>query len=102
MFVKLTRSGSRSYVKLVEAYRDDLGVSRQRVVATLGRLEQVRAGTADALVRGLHRVIDGQEPQAPSVRFAPALAVGDTWMLHAQVRRLCAPNPAGSCVVTGP
>ena len=88
MFVKLTRSGSRSYVKLVEAYRDDLGVSRQRVVATLGRLEQVRAGTADALVRGLHRVIDGQEPQAPSVRFAPALAVGDTWMLHALWHKL--------------
>ena len=41
MFVKLTRSGGRTYVKLVEAFRDDAGVSRQRVVATLGRLEQV-------------------------------------------------------------
>ena len=60
MFVKLTRSGPRSYVKLVEAYRDDRGVSRQRVVATLGRLEQVRTGGADALIRGLHRVIDGE------------------------------------------
>ena len=88
MFVKLTRSGSRSYVKLVEAYRDDRGVSRQRVVATLGRLEQVRTGAADALVRGLHRVIDGEELQAPSVRFAPALAVGDTWMLHALWHKL--------------
>ncbi len=88
MFVKLTRSGSRSYVKLVEAYRDDQGVSRQRIVATLGRLEQVRTGGADALIRGLHRVIDGEEPQAPSVRFAPALAVGDTWMLHALWHKL--------------
>jgi transposase len=88
MFVKLTRSGPRSYVKLVEAYRDDRGVSRQRVVATLGRLEQVRTGGADALIRGLHRVIDGEEPQAPSVRFAPALAVGDTWMLHALWHKL--------------
>jgi len=88
MFVKLTRSGPRTYVKLVEAYRDEHGVSRQRVVATLGRLEQVRAGGADALIRGLHRVTCGQEPQAPSVRFAPALAVGDTWMLHALWHKL--------------
>jgi transposase len=88
MFVKLTRSGPRTYVKLVEAYRDDAGVARQRVVATLGRLEQVRTGGADALVRGLHRVIDGEEPKAPSVRFAPSLAVGDTWMLHALWHKL--------------
>ena len=52
MFVKLTRSGPRTYVKLVESFRDDEGVARQRVVATLGRLEQVRTGGADALVRG--------------------------------------------------
>jgi hypothetical protein len=53
MFVKVTRSGGRSYVKLVEAFRDDAGLPRQRVIATLGRLEQVRSGSADALVNGL-------------------------------------------------
>jgi hypothetical protein len=56
--------------------------------ATLGRLEQVRTGGADALIRGLHRVTCGEKPQAPSVRFAPALAVGDTWMLHALWHKL--------------
>lgn len=100
MFVKLTRSGPRTYVKLVEAYRDEHGVSRQRVVATLGRLEQVRAGGADALIRGLHRVTCGQEPQAPSVRFAPALAVGDTWMLHALWHKLAGTRRSGaSCAM---
>jgi transposase len=91
MFVKLTRSGSRSYVKLVEAYRDEAGVARQRVVATLGRLEQVRAGAADALVRGLRRVVDGEDAASakqPDVRFAPALAVGDTWLLGALWHKL--------------
>jgi hypothetical protein len=63
MFVKITRSAGRAYVKLVEAYRDDSGAPRQRVVATLGRLEQVRAGGADALVRGLRRVA-GEQPDA--------------------------------------
>ena len=89
MFVKLTRSGSRSYVKLVESFRDDAGVSRQRVVATLGRLEQVRAGAADALIRGLRRVVDGDDVAgAAEVRFAPAMAVGDTWLLNALWHKL--------------
>ena len=41
MFVKLTKSGPRSYVQLVEAYRDDAGRPKQRTVATLGRLDQM-------------------------------------------------------------
>jgi hypothetical protein len=58
MFVKVTRSGGRSYVKLVEAFRDDAGQPRQRVIATLGRLEQVRAGAADALGAEVTQYID--------------------------------------------
>lgn len=91
MFVKLTRSGGRTYVKLVDAFRDDAGVSRQRVVATLGRLEQVQAGAASALISGLRRVA-GEPPPAAAiaepVRFATALSVGDTWLLTALWQRL--------------
>ena len=39
MFVKTTSSGGRQYVELVEAFRDDAGAPRQRVIATLGRIE---------------------------------------------------------------
>lgn len=98
MFVKVTQSGSRSYVKLVEAFRDEAGVARQRVIATLGRLEQIRSGSADALVRGLLRVSGSDDAsftqarsadaQATQVRFAPALSVGDTWLLTALWHRL--------------
>jgi transposase len=98
MFVKVTRSGPRSYVKLVEAFRDDAGVPRQRVIATLGRLEQIRSGGADALVQGLLRVSTGDDTrltqarsadaEVPQVRFAPALSVGDTWLLTALWHRL--------------
>jgi transposase len=91
MFVKVTRSGGRSYVKLVQAFRDDAGRSRQRVIATLGRLEQVRSGSADALVNGLRRVTGEPEvaaPAADAVRFATALSVGDTWLLTALWHRL--------------
>jgi len=95
MFVKITRSGTRSYVKLVEAFRDDAGVPRQRVIATLGRLEQIRAGGATALVQGLLRVSGNESataapvsPSAAAARFAPALSVGDTWLLTALWHRL--------------
>lgn len=98
MFVKVTRSGSRSYVKLVEAFRDDAGVPRQRVIATLGRLEHIRSGAADALVQGLLRVSTGDDTrlvqaraadaEVPQVRYAPALSVGDTWLLTALWHRL--------------
>lgn len=92
MFVRITRTGDRSYVKIVEALRDDTGASRQRVVATLGRLEHVRGGAADALIKGLLRVSgtpgnDGALDES-AVRFAPALSVGDTWLLSALWHRL--------------
>ena len=38
MFVKVTKSGSRRYVQLVEALRNEDGQPRQRTIATLGRL----------------------------------------------------------------
>jgi hypothetical protein len=41
MFIKVTTSGSRRYVQLVEAYRDDSGGPKQRTVATLGRLDEL-------------------------------------------------------------
>ena len=45
MHVKLTTSGGRRYVQLVESYRDEAGQVKKRTVATLGRAEQV-AGVA--------------------------------------------------------
>jgi len=85
MFVKITTSGPRRYVKLVEAYRDTGGASRQRVIATLGRIEAVRAGEADSLVNGLLRAAGkpSVEDGTGDVSFAPALSVGDTWLLTA-------------------
>ncbi len=91
MFVRITRAEGRSYVKIVEAFRDDRGATRQRVIATLGRLEHVRAGGADALVRGLMRVSGTPAAEGvdlSAVRFDPALSVGDTWLLTALWHRL--------------
>jgi hypothetical protein len=83
--VKIVTSFPRRYVKLVEAFRDSQGVPRQRVVATLGRLETLQAGEANPLIDGLLRA-SGQPTLAEGtgrVEFAPARSVGDTWLLTA-------------------
>jgi hypothetical protein len=90
MFVKITTSEKRQYVKLVESFRDERGVSRQRVIATLGRLEAVLAGESNALISGLLRAAGKPtlEQGTGDVSFAPALTIGDTWMLTALWKEL--------------
>ena len=85
MFVKITTSGPRQYVKLVESYRDASGVSRQKVIATLGRLEDIQAGETDALVNGLLRVTGRPtlDEGTGEIDFSSARSFGDTWMLTA-------------------
>ena len=83
IFVKVTTSGQSRYVKLVESYRDGAGKSRQRVIATVGRLEAVTARVSSALIYGLLRV-SGQPTLAEGTGetdFAPARSVGNTWLL---------------------
>ncbi len=72
MFPRLTRvrrspSKVDEYVQLVESYRDDQGRTRQRVVVSLGRKDQLSA-QLDALVRlldGPRRWLDSERLAAP-------------------------------------
>ena len=89
MHVKLTTSGGRRYVQLVESYRDEAGRVKKRTVATLGRAEQLD-GSLDAVINGLLK-ITGREPMAakppaPTVSFESARALGNVWALTAGVR----------------
>jgi hypothetical protein len=90
MFVKVTTSGPRRYVQLVESYRDDAGRVKKRTVATLGRVDQL-AGELDSVIDGLLRVA-GRDPMiskaseaplldAASVSFESARALGNVWTL---------------------
>ena len=84
MHVKLTTSGGRRYVQLVESYRDEAGRVKKRTVATLGRAEQVD-GSLDAVINGLLKITGrepmGAKPPAPTVSFESARALGDVWAL---------------------
>lgn len=83
MFIKITTSGPRRYVQLVEAYRDDKGRPKQRTVATLGRLDQLDS-ELESVISGLLRVTGKTLPEpapTPSVAFEPARTYGDVWAL---------------------
>ena len=84
MFVKITTSGPRRYVQLVESYRDDAGLVKKRTVATLGRLDQL-GDELDSVIDGLLKV-RGRAPvaaatAAPSLSFEPSRTLGDVWAL---------------------
>ncbi len=83
MFIKVTTSGPRRYVQLVEAYRDDEGRPKQRTVATLGRLDQANS-ELESVISGLLRVTGKSLPEVlppPSLRFESARDFGDVWTL---------------------
>ena len=84
MFVKVTSSGSRRYLQLVEAYRDAHGKPKQRTVATLGRLDQLD-GQLDQVIAGLARATGKPIPDTapPAIVYESARAFGDVWALTA-------------------
>ena len=61
MFVKVTASGPRRYVQLVESFRDDAGRVKRRTVATLGRVDQLD-GELDSVIDGLMKVAGRKPP----------------------------------------
>jgi transposase len=89
MFLKVTRSGPRRYLQLIEAYRDtETGQPKQRHVATLGRLDRLADGELDGLIDGLLKASGRAGLADPAVwvdrakvRFEPSREVGPVWVL---------------------
>lgn len=86
MYVKVTTSGPRRYVQIIESFRDDDGRVKKRTVATLGRADQL-SGELDSVIDGLLKVA-GREPaklvpaiSASSLSFESARALGNVWTL---------------------
>ena len=84
MFLKITRSGPRQYLQLVEAFRDDAGKAKHRTLVTLGRLDQL-TDSLDAVISGLLKVTgrpDVLNAALPAVEFESARALGHVWALN--------------------
>ena len=85
MFIKLTKSGPRQYLQLVEAYRDDAGRPKQRTVATLGRLDQL-GDSLQSMRDGLTRLLESEGVEAGrngTAEFDSSRSFGDLWALNA-------------------
>ena len=87
MFVRLKRVRSYRYLQLVESVREE-DKPRQRVLATLGRVEQLQAeGSIDALVRSLSKfsanalaLIAGEShPDTQALTIGPVLIFQRLW-----------------------
>jgi transposase len=84
MFLKITRSGPRQYLQLVEAFRDDAGKAKHRTLVTLGRLDQI-TDSLDSVISGLLKVTgrpDFLNAPLPPVEFESARALGNVWALN--------------------
>lgn len=80
MYVKITKSGPRKYVQLVEAFRDENGKVKQKTIATLGRLDKM-GEDLKSVVDGLLRITGQAIPDAPNIEFQSAKTFGDIWAL---------------------
>ena len=89
MFFRTKKSGTRSYLQVVDNRWED-GRSRQRVVATLGRLEQLQqTGQLDALLASgarfaqsvllLSAHAEGRLPTIATRRIGPGLVFQRLW-----------------------
>ncbi|MCB1631932.1 MAG: IS1634 family transposase, partial [Pseudomonadales bacterium] len=81
MYTRITRSGGRSYLQLVEGFRTQAGV-RQRVVANLGRLDELGGKKLDPLIHGLQRALGRVPISAPVPEYDSARALGDVHALN--------------------
>ena len=82
MYVRVSKSGNRSYLQIVEGYRDEAGRVKQKVIANLGRLDKMGEKDLSALIHGLQRAVGRPETLPEPPKFDTAKAFGDIWVLH--------------------
>ncbi len=82
MYTRITKSGGRSDLLLVEGYRTETGAVRQKVVANLGRLEQLQPKDLDPLINGLNRALGRTDNTAFTLEYESSKAIGDVFVLN--------------------
>ena len=82
MYTRISKSGGRSYLQLVEGHRDAEGKVRIKVVANLGRLDRLSPEKLDPLINGLNRAVGRLENTAHEISHEPARTYGTVFALH--------------------
>ncbi|WP_421620820.1 IS1634 family transposase [Alkalilimnicola ehrlichii] len=81
MYIRASRSGGHTYLRLVESYRDENGRVRQRQIAQLGRADQLEEDQVEGLIRSLRRLTGREMPEPGTPEFEAAQEVGGPWVL---------------------
>ena len=82
MYTRITKTGGRQYLQLVESFRNNSGKVRTRVVANLGRLDQITPEQLDPLINGLNRAVGRAHNTSSQVIQESGLSFGDVFALH--------------------
>jgi transposase len=82
MYTRITKSGGRQYLQLVESFRNDSGKVRTRVIANFGRLDQITPEKIDPLINGLNRAVGRAENTSSNIIQEPGLSFGDVFALR--------------------
>lgn len=82
MYTRITKTGDRQYLQLVESFRNERGQVRVRVVANLGRIDRLSPEKLDPLINGLNRAVGRAENTASEVLQESGRSFGDVFALH--------------------
>jgi transposase len=107
--LKVTRSGPRTYLQIVHAYRDEeTGRPKQRHIANLGRADQLGESDLDTLINGLLKFTNRatlnelhSEITSEGTTFRPGLQVGDLWAILSIWHQLKLAQTITRCVGRG-
>lgn len=80
--MRVSKSGNRSYLQIVEGYRDEAGRVKQKIIANLGRLAKMGEKDLSALIHGLQRAVGRPETLREPPKFDSSKAFGDVWVVH--------------------
>ena len=87
MYARIKKRDHYEYVQIVEAYRNEQGRPRQKVVASLGRLETcIEEGVIDSLILSLSRfsqdlmiLAESKDVSAEALKIGPGLIFERLW-----------------------
>lgn len=88
------------YLHLAEAFRDEEGRARQRMIANLGSMDDYKPAEIERLLSGFRRVFGLPEPAHKGAKPSPRLAAPDLGPLLFESGTITAYNYGGAYAVT--
>lgn len=87
MYIRVSQSGPRRYLRLVESVREGKSV-KQKHIANLGNVNDFNREKVEAMVTSLRKVTGHSIPEPGEPEFLAAKSIGGTWVLNSLWREL--------------